>query len=274
MTGGATIRAHEAPSAGQAAPAVQIEGLEKSYASHRGEAIRALGPLSFSVPDGGFLTIVGPSGCGKSTVLRLLSGLIERTAGTMRVRGQEVDATQGDIGFVFQSPTLLPWKTAMENVLLPADVLRLDRAASRSRARMLLDLVGLGDFAERYPRELSGGMQQRVSIARALIHDPSILLMDEPFGALDAMTRETMSVELLRIWQRSRKTVLFVTHSIPEAVFLGTHILVLTPRPGRIADFIEPGLPADRTLDVMSTPAFGEIVKRIRHHFQVKGGME
>lgn len=139
---------------------------------------------------------------------------------------------------------------------------------------MLLDLVGLGDFADRYPRELSGGMQQRVSIARALIHDPPILLMDEPFGALDAMTRETMSVELLRIWERSRKTVLFVTHSIPEAVFLGTHILVLTPRPGQIADFIEPDLPADRTLDVMSTPAFGEIVKRIRGHFQVKGSME
>jgi NitT/TauT family transport system ATP-binding protein len=253
---------------------VRIDALEKVYQSHDGGTIRALGPISFSVPDGGFLTIVGPSGCGKSTFLKLLSGLIPHSSGTIRLRGKIVDAPQNDIGIVFQSPVLLPWKTAVNNVLLSAKVLGLNMKASRPRAHELLAMVGLAEFGGKYPKELSGGMQQRVAIARALMHDPSLLLMDEPFGALDAMTRETMNLEIRRIWQQSRKTIIFVTHSIPEAVFLGTHVMVLSGRPGTIADFVDVNLPERRELEMMATPQFGALVSRIRARFHAKGKFE
>ncbi|WP_016834442.1 ABC transporter ATP-binding protein [Herbaspirillum lusitanum] len=251
--------------------AIVVEALEKTYATHDGGKVQALGPISVSVPLGGFMTIVGPSGCGKSTLLKLLSGLIPRSDGSIKVNGEEVHEPHRDIGMVFQSPVLLPWKTAIENVLLPARVLGLDMASSRVRAQELLDMVGLADFAHRYPNELSGGMQQRVAIARSLIHDPSILMMDEPFGALDAMTREVMNLELLRIWRKAGKTVVFVTHSIPEAIFLGTHVMVLSNRPGRIADLVTVDLPAERGLDIMSTDAFGVYSKRIRSQFNTQG---
>jgi NitT/TauT family transport system ATP-binding protein len=169
---------------------------------------------------------------------------------------------------------LLPWKTAFENVMLPAVVLKLDRERARERARALLETVGLKDFADKYPNELSGGMQQRVAIARALVHDPSVLLMDEPFGALDAMTRESMNVEIRRLWRESGKTVLFVTHSIPEAVFLGTRVLVLSPRPGRIADLIDVDLGDERDIDLMTSDVFGAYTRRVRNHFQSKGAIE
>ena len=253
------------------AHAIEVADLVKTYATHDGTMVQALGPISVQVPSGGFMTIVGPSGCGKSTLLKLLAGLIPKTSGSIRVSGTEVTAPHPDIGMVFQSPVLLPWKTTIENVLLPARVLGLDMGKARKRAVELLDMVGLQDFAAKYPKELSGGMQQRVAIARALIHDPSILMMDEPFGALDAMTRELMNVELLRIWHEAGKTIVFVTHSIPEAVFLGTQVMVLSSRPGRIADLVTVELPEQRGLDIMSTDAFGVFASRIRSQFNAQG---
>jgi NitT/TauT family transport system ATP-binding protein len=253
---------------------IELDGLEKTYAMRGHAPVQALGPIDFAIGQGEFITVVGPSGCGKSTLLKMLAGLLGRSSGAIRVRGKPIDGPQRDIGVVFQSPVLLPWKTAMENVLLPADVLKLERAQARRRAHDLLAMVGLGDFADRYPGELSGGMQQRVAIARALLHDPAVLLMDEPFGALDAMTRETMNVEIRRIWGDSGKTILFVTHSIPEAVFLGSRVLVLSPRPGRIADLVDVDLPADRDVDVMTSDRFGTYTRRIRNHFQAKGTIE
>jgi NitT/TauT family transport system ATP-binding protein len=168
---------------------------------------------------------------------------------------------------VFQTPVLLPWRTIIDNVLLPADVLKLDRAASRERARSLLDMVGLSGFEEKYPRELSGGMQQRASIARALLHEPQVLLMDEPFGALDAMTRETMNRELLKIWEAAGKTIVLVTHSISEAVFLSNRVIVLTQRPGTIAEIVDIDLPYPRQIDDLASDAFGRYIRRIRRHF-------
>ena len=261
------------PTAG-AASAILLDGLEKRYDTRDGKRIQALGPISLDVAEGEFITIVGPSGCGKSTLLRMLAGLIERSAGDIRIRGRSVTGPQADIGMVFQSPVLLPWKTALANVMVPADVLGLDRKAAERRGRELLDMVGLGDFCGKYPNELSGGMQQRVAIARALLHEPTILLMDEPFGALDAMTRETMNEELRRIWRDSGKTIIFVTHSIPEAVFLGSRVLVLTPRPGCIADLVDVTLPDDRDLDSMGSDRFGTITRRIRTLFNARGGLE
>ncbi len=254
--------------------ALDVRGLEKSYETRDGTVVKALEPISLAVPEGEFVTIVGPSGCGKSTFLKLLAGLIERSAGEIRLRNQPVVGPQRDIGVVFQSPVLLPWKTALDNVMLPAVVLKLDRTAARKRALELLDMVGLADFAQKYPNELSGGMQQRVAIARALVHDPSLLLMDEPFGALDAMTREMMNVEIRRIWKDAGKTIFFVTHSIPEAVFLGSRVLVLSSRPGRVVDNVEIDLPADRELDIMASDAFGVFSRRIRNQFQAKGMIE
>ena len=259
---------------GERRSAIRIDGLEKIYETRDGERIQALGPISLDIAEGEFLTIVGASGCGKSTLLRMLAGLIDRSAGEIRVRDTSIVGPQPDIGMVFQSPVLLPWKTTLANVMLPAAVLGLDPAASRKRAESLLDMVGLGAFRDKYPSELSGGMQQRVAIARALLHEPSILLMDEPFGALDAMTRETMNMELRRIWRESGKTIVFVTHSIPEAVFLGTRVLVLSPRPGRIADLVEVDLPDDRDLDSMASDRFGQVSRRIRTQFNARGGIE
>jgi NitT/TauT family transport system ATP-binding protein len=251
-----------------------IDRLEKKYRTRDGAVVQALGPIDLSIRRGEFITVVGPSGCGKSTLLNLLAGLIRRSGGEIRVGGQPIDGPQRDIGVVFQSAVLLPWKTAFENVMLPAVVLKLDRERARQRAHELLATVGLKDFADKYPNELSGGMQQRVAIARALVHDPAVLLMDEPFGALDAMTRESMNVEIRRLWRESGKTVLFVTHSIPEAVFLGTRVLVLSPRPGRIADLIDVDLGDERDIDLMSSDTFGNSTRRVRNHFQSKGAIE
>ena len=228
------------------------------------KAVVALQDIDFSVADGAFMAVVGPSGCGKSTLLRILAGLMPATSGSADLRGALITGPRKDIGVVFQTPVLFPWRTILGNVMLPSDVQRLDRKKMTERAHQLLDLVGLKGFENRYPRELSGGMQQRVGIVRALIHDPALLLMDEPFGALDAMTRETMNVELQRIWMESRKTVLFITHSTSEAVFLADRVLVMTSRPGRIGDMLEIDLPRPRSLNVMNTPAFGAYVQRIR----------
>jgi NitT/TauT family transport system ATP-binding protein len=239
----------------------------------RGESgVLALSDISFSVGDGEFIAVVGPSGCGKSTLLKILAGLLPQTAGEANLKGSPIQGPRRDIGVVFQSPVLFPWRTVLGNVMLPADVQGLDKGEMRKRALDLIKLVGLSGFEERYPRELSGGMQQRVGIVRALIHDPAILLMDEPFGALDAMTRESMNVELQRIWMERRKTVLFITHSTAEAVYLADRVIVMTPRPGRIGDEFGVDLPRPRMLEVMNTEAFGAYVKRVRAALNPGGG--
>jgi len=234
----------------------------------------ALQNIALDIGLGEFVAIVGPSGCGKSTLLRILSGLIPASSGDVWFGGERVDGPRRDIGIVFQSPVLFPWRTVLENVLLPIDVQKRDRRRNLDRARELLDLVKLAEFENRYPAELSGGMQQRVGIARALVHDPAMLLMDEPFGALDAMTREHMNVELQRLWMARSKTVLFITHSISEAVFLADRVVVMTPRPGRIAEILTIDLARERTLDIMNTPAFGDYVRRIRAHFGSVGAAD
>ena len=248
---------------------VAVKELSKHYASREG-SICALQRISFSVNEGEFVAVVGPSGCGKSTLLKILAGLLPSSNGEASLRGTPITGPRRDIGVVFQSPVLLPWRTVLENVLLPVDVQRLARHRYVKAARDLLNLVGLKEFENRYPWELSGGMQQRVAITRALIHDPAMLLMDEPFGALDAMTREQMNLELQRIWLERKNTVLFVTHSIPEAVFLADRVLVMAPRPGRIIDTLEVSLPRPRGLAAMNSPDFCAHVDSIRGQFSAK----
>ncbi len=236
------------------------------------DAVVALADIDFQVRDGEFVSIVGPSGCGKSTLLRILAGLMPPTQGDASLAGRPISGPRRDIGVVFQSPVLFPWRTVLSNAELPVDVQGLDRKAMRVRALELLKLVGLDGFENRYPRELSGGMQQRVSLVRALIHDPALLLMDEPFGALDAMTRETMHIELQRIWMERQKTVVFITHSIAEAVFLADRVLVMTPRPGKIGAELTIDLPRPRALDVVNTEHFGDYVRQIRAALNATGG--
>jgi NitT/TauT family transport system ATP-binding protein len=245
-------------------PIIDIAHLEKIFVTVRNERIHALSDISLSVREREFVTVVGPSGCGKTTLLKILAGLVPLTSGTVSVDGRPVAAPRRDIGIVFQNPVLLPWRTVMENVLLPAEVQGIPLADARRRARDLLKMVGLADFEDKYPMELSGGMQQRAAISRALVSDPRLLLMDEPFGALDAMTREQMNLDLQRIWRESGKTVLLITHSIPEAVFLGDRVVVMTPRPGRIARIVEVPMPRPRPIDAMGEPVFGQLTSDIR----------
>jgi NitT/TauT family transport system ATP-binding protein len=220
--------------------------------------------LSFDVTEGEFVTIVGPSGCGKSTLLLMVAGLIPPSEGEIFFDGKLVRGPQKNIGFVFQTPVLLKWRRVIDNVLLPIEILRLNREDFGKKGLELLKICGLEGFEDRYPDELSGGMQQRVSICRALIYDPSLLLMDEPFGALDAMTRDEMNFELQRIWLETKKTILFVTHSIDEAVFLGDRVIVMTPRPGRIAKILKVNLPRPRTAKTKSSSEFAELTAEIR----------
>ena len=252
---------------------IAVDHLSKTYQTRTGPLV-ALDDIHFAIEEGQFVAIVGPSGCGKSTLLKVLAGLIPASQGEARLRSMPIAGPRRDIGVVFQSPVLFPWRTVLSNALLPVDVQRLRRASLSATAMELLALVGLGGFEQRYPWELSGGMQQRVAIVRALVHNPTILLMDEPFGALDAMTREQMNLELQRIWLERRKTILFITHSIAEAVFLADRVLVMTPRPGRIIDDVPVDLARPRGLEVMNTPTFGERVQRIRARFQATGGLD
>jgi NitT/TauT family transport system ATP-binding protein len=261
---------HRPLSASSSCSFIRIKGVGKLY-SGRGPAVAALEDVDFEVGLGEFVAVVGPSGCGKSTLLRILAGLIPPSTGEVWFDDRKLQGPRHDIGVVFQAPVLFPWRTVLDNVLLPIDVQKLDHGKFLPRARELIELVGLRDFERRYPAELSGGMQQRVGIARALVHDPAMLLMDEPFGALDAMTREHMNVELQRLWMTRSKTILFITHSISEAVFLADTVVVMTPRPGRIAEVLDIDLPRERTLEMMSTPPFGDYVRRIRAHFGTAG---
>jgi NitT/TauT family transport system ATP-binding protein len=245
-------------------PMIEISRVEKIFTTVRQERIHALSDISLVVGEREFVTIVGPSGCGKTTLLKILAGLHRSSGGSITVAGMPVTEPRRDIGIVFQNPILLPWRTVMENVLLPAEVQGMPSAKARARARDLLAMVGLADFENKYPMELSGGMQQRAAISRALVHDPSILLMDEPFGALDAMTREQMNLDLQRIWRESAKTIVLITHSIPEAVFLGDRVVVMTPRPGRIARVVEVPIARPRGIDVMGDALFGQLTSQIR----------
>ncbi len=247
------------------APAlIGIRGLDKVYRTRRHGEVHALSDINFDVADGEFVSLVGPSGCGKSTLLKILAGLVGYNRGEVTLAGSPLRGSSRDIGMVFQSPVLLPWRTILQNVLLPTEFYRSSLSPYRDRARQLLDLVGLAGFEDRYPFELSGGMQQRAAIVRALVQDPKVLLMDEPFGALDAMTREQMNLEVLRIWEANTKTVLFVTHSISESVFLADRVVVMTPRPGAVAEIIEIDLPRPRSLEMINSEAFGRYASRIR----------
>jgi len=246
-----------------AEPFIHLAGVRKAYRT-RGKEFLAVSQATFDVEEGELVALVGPSGCGKTTLLKILAGLHSYEAGEVRIgsAAQPFDPSR-DIGMVFQQPLLLKWRRVIDNVLLPAEILGLPMAQSRERARDLLALVGLQGAEDKYPYELSGGMQQRASIARALIHDPKLILMDEPFGALDALTREKMNLELLRIWQTAKKTIVFVTHGITEAVFLGTRVIVLTSGPARMADNFLVDLPHPRTLDMKTQETFGDYTRRI-----------
>jgi NitT/TauT family transport system ATP-binding protein len=226
--------------------------------------VLALDDVSFNVAHGEFAAVVGPSGCGKSTLLKIVAGLLDVSSGRVCINGNEVIEPQAGMGIVFQNPALLAWKKVLGNVLFPIEAVGLNKKDFKDKAIELLTLAGLTGFEDRYPYELSGGMQQRVAICRALIHDPSLLLMDEPFGSLDAFTREQMNVELLRIWEQNRKTVIFITHDIEEAVFMADAVFVMTPRPGRIASRIEVPLSRPRKMEAKGTVAFGEQANAIR----------
>jgi NitT/TauT family transport system ATP-binding protein len=245
------------------APSLQVERLSVSYPTPEG-SLAALEDVSFAVRPGEFICVVGPSGCGKSTLLRALAGLLPPDHGQVRLDGERVTSPRRQVGIVFQTANLMPWRTVLDNVLLPLELGDMPESQAHWRARVLIELVGLSDFAHVYPADLSGGMAQRVAIARALAHDPAVLLLDEPFGSLDALTRERMGLELLRIWRSQGKTVVMVTHSVPEAVFLADRVLVLTPRPGTIAATVPVDLPRPRDLQVMETGAFGALAGKVR----------
>jgi NitT/TauT family transport system ATP-binding protein len=244
------------------APAIEVSHLSKTYTTHEGLTV-ALDGLSFSVAPQEFISLLGPSGCGKTTVLKIVAGLSAATSGSVKVEGRPVKGPHPDVGIVFQTPALMRWRTAIQNVMLPAEILHLDRSRFRQRANELLELVGLRDSTNKLPIELSGGMQQRVSIARALIHDPSILLLDEPFSALDAMTRNQLNVELLRIWSERKKTSLLITHSIPESVFLSDRVVVLSARPAKVLEIVEIPLPRPRTPELRVSRDFIKLVDRL-----------
>lgn len=257
---------------------VSYENLTKTYGSGDSEVV-ALKEINAKIPEKSFVSFVGPSGCGKTTMLHLTTGILEPTSGDIVINGTSVrdpDFEQHQVGLVFQQPVLLEWRTVVKNVMLPADiliengVLDKDKSHYRERAEELLKLVGLEGFEDKYPRELSGGMQQRVSICRSLIHNPSLLLMDEPFGALDAFTREMLNKELLRIWQETEKTLLFVTHNLEEAVFLSDYVVVLSPRPGEIIDTVEIDLDRPRNEKTKMADDYHDYVDRIYAHFALE----
>jgi len=247
-----------------------VERVTKIYSDGTNEFV-ALEGVSLEAKLNEFLTIVGPSGCGKSTLLKCIAGLLDLDGGSIDIDGSRVDGPYSRAGLVFQDPALFDWRTAVKNIMLQAEIRRLPKEQCLTRAYELLKLVGLEGFEEAYPDELSGGMRQRVAICRALLHDPPLLLMDEPFGALDALTREKLNLDLEKIWAESRKTVIFITHDIEEACFLADRVIVMTSRPGRIASEVTIDLPRPRTLKLKETPQFQEKVATIRHDLERMG---
>lgn len=251
--------------------AISIQGIEKWFGS-RDQIVHALAPTDLMVAEGELIVLLGPSGCGKTTLLRMIGGLLEPTSGELKIEGRTLwkgGARQGDalseLGVVFQEANLFPWLTVEDNIALPLELKGVRRAERIARAHELTKLVGISGFEKRWPKELSGGMRQRAAIARALSYDPKILLMDEPFGALDAMTRDSMNLELQRIWLETRKTIVLVTHSIAEAVFLADRVVLLSPRPGRIDTIVDVPMPRPRSLDVQTAPEFQDIARMLRH---------
>lgn len=244
---------------------ISIKNLNMVYQTRNAETV-ALKDATLSVKEGEFISLIGPSGCGKTTLLRIIADLIQATSGDILVAGKSPRQSRLDreYGYVFQAPALLEWRSVLKNVMLPLEVMNFSRSEQQTKASKLLEMVGLKDFHKSYPWQLSGGMQQRVSIARALAFNPKLLLMDEPFGALDEITREAMNLELLRIWQETKKTVIFVTHSIPEAVFLSTRIVVMTPRPGKIEKIIDVNLPYPRGVETRESQPFFELATEVR----------
>jgi len=252
---------------------IGLAGVSLSYPGKSG-AVLALDRIDLAARPGEFVAIVGPSGCGKSTLLKLVAGLLPATTGTVSVDGARITGPSAAVGVVFQSALLMPWRTVLENILLPIEIRGGRTAHYTAAARALIELVGLAGFADRHPHELSGGMQQRVGLCRALVTDPPLLLMDEPFGALDAMTREQMNAELQRIWMERRKTVLLITHSISEAVYLADRVLVMSPRPGRILAEIAITLPRPRDLGMTETVAFAQLANQVRRALNAAGGID
>ena len=267
----ATARVGAAP--GAPARAISLKSVSMSFGSGE-DRVDALTEIEMGVGEGEFVSVVGASGCGKSTLLRIIAGLLKPTTGSVEIGGRTIDGPDPGVGIVFQTPVLLPWRSVRRNVELQLDVRRISSPELRARVNDLLDLVGLQGFGERKPYELSGGMQQRVAICRALVHDPSLLLMDEPFGALDALTREQMNLELQRIWMETRKTVFFITHSITEAVMLGDRVVVMTPRPGRIMEIVPVPLPRPREFSIMRVPEFHTACDRVRQLMNAAGFVE
>jgi NitT/TauT family transport system ATP-binding protein len=262
------------PAAGVALPYIDVRRATKTYRRGHGtnaSETHALDRVDLEIHESEFVAIVGPSGCGKSTLLRMIAGLLPPSDGEVRIAGRAVAGPQTNLGIVFQSPVLLEWRTALDNVLVQIELRGLDPAAYRDRALALLQQMGLSEFTDRHPYELSGGMRQRVAIARALIHDAPLLLMDEPFGALDALTREQMRLDLEALWLASKKTVVFITHSIDEAVLLADRVVVMSPRPGRIETTLDIALPRPRGLDARHAREFVEATDRITRIFLDRG---
>ena len=251
------------------APYIRLRGVGKTYETKDG-AVEACAEVDLDVRQSEFVAIVGPSGCGKTTILKMVAGLVPHTAGEITVGGRRVERPQTEVGIVFQESILLDWRDVLSNVMLQVDIRRMDRAAYEPVARHLLRSTGLEGFERKRPYELSGGMRQRVSICRALVHDPPLLLMDEPFGALDALTREQISMDIQRVWMEKRKTAIHITHSIPEAVLLADRVVVMSPRPGRIVEILEIDLPRPRRLDRLPQ-RFNDYAGRIREIFKAKG---
>ena len=246
------------------APALDIRSLRVEYKLRSGGTLLALDNADLQIQTGSFVSLVGPSGCGKSTLLNVVGGLVPATGGSVQFRGQNVRGPSTRMGMMFQSAVLFPWRTVLDNVLLPADVSRTRTDATVARARELLDAVGLASFEKNLPRELSGGMKQRAALCRLLVQDPEVMLLDEPFGALDEFTRESMNLLLLDFWHETRKTVLFVTHNIQEAVFLSDRVVVMSARPGRIAGTLDITLPRRRVISQTTTPDFQQYVRDAR----------
>ena len=243
---------------------IVAKDVSKTYSTQSGENIIALEGVNLDIETNEFVTLVGPSGCGKSTLLKMMACLTRPTDGTISMNGTELVGPSKNVGMVFQDSVLLPWRNILDNILLPIEILGYGKKDYRDRAMELIELVNLKGFENRMPGELSGGMQQRAAICRALIHDPDVLLMDEPFAALDAMTREELGLELLKIWDENKKTIVFVTHSIPEAILLADRVVVMTPRPGRIAKIIKVELDRPRTLDMEFSPEFKKYSDEVR----------
>jgi NitT/TauT family transport system ATP-binding protein len=250
-------------------PYIRLQNVAKTYDT-KGGVVEACVDINLDIRRSEFVAVVGPSGCGKTTILKMVAGLIPHSSGTITVGGNRVDRPQTDVGIVFQDSIMLDWRNVLANVMLQIDIRRMDRVQYEAVARHLLKATGLEGFEQKKPYELSGGMRQRVSICRALVHDPPLLLMDEPFGALDALTREQISMDIQKVWMEKRKTALHITHSIPEAVLLADRVVVMSPRPGRIVEIIEIDLPRPRRLDKLP-PLFNEYAGRIRDIFKSKG---